>query len=172
MGHYKMTAAKSATCSRCGKTVWKSRTSAAVETCLECRRSKPMKKAYTPELRQCRTCSAPFETRTPTQVYCSVPCREKRRGFGNTDRKRASSAKRGYGAEHRRVREQWAARLQRDGGATCCICGHWIDVDESWHLDHTPERDGYRGVAHATCNKRDGAKRGRARQNTNQRWAL
>lgn len=34
------------------------------------------------------------------------------------------------------------------------------------HADHDPITGGYRGLAHARCNVKDGAKRGRARQNT------
>lgn len=33
-------------------------------------------------------------------------------------------------------------------------------------LDHTPDRDGYRGVVHLSCNSRDGAQRGNAQRRT------
>jgi hypothetical protein len=33
---------------------------------------------------------------------------------------------------------------------------------EDLELDHTEDRTGYRGIAHASCNARDGARRGNA----------
>lgn len=74
-----------------------------------------------------------------------------------------SSAERGYGAEHRKMRAQWAAIVDL-GEATCCLCGQAIHPGAAWHLDHTPDRTAYRGPAHATCNVVDGAKRGKSRQ--------
>lgn len=76
---------------------------------------------------------------------------------------------------HRHLR----ARIKRivDGGQTRCCFGadcYWaeevdgklvggvVHPDEDWHLDHTPDRRGYRGVAHAKCNTSDGARRGNA----------
>lgn len=42
--------------------------------------------------------------------------------------------------------------------------GGLIPPDGEWHLDHTPDRRGYRGVAHAKCNTSEGARRGNARR--------
>lgn len=83
---------------------------------------------------------------------------------------KASSAKRGYGYEHRSARKRWALVVQA-GKAHCCLCGRWIAPDSKWHLDHTPDRTGYRGVACVTCNLSDAGKRARARQGvTRLRW--
>lgn len=81
------------------------------------------------------------------------------------DKPKASSTARGYGAEHKRERARWARIVER-GEATCCLCGQPIVPGVKWHLDHTPDRTGYRGPACASCNVKDGAKRARARQET------
>jgi hypothetical protein len=38
--------------------------------------------------------------------------------------------------------------------AVCSRCGGPISPRERWHLDHTDDRRGYIGVAHAYCNLR------------------
>lgn len=49
-------------------------------------------------------------------------------------------------------------------GDPCCLCGAPMYPPTSeLHADHNPA-GGYRGLAHARCNVRDGARRGRARQ--------
>lgn len=52
------------------------------------------------------------------------------------------------------------ARLDRGEILTCHFCGGPISKRTVWHLDHTPDRNGYRGPAHAHCNTSDGATRG------------
>lgn len=160
---YSYPATKTMTCSVCGGSMWRSRTSLPVgqAVCLPCRRQSPKrpKPAHTPELRFCKICSAPFETKRPDHVYCSAACRNSRRSWS---RAKPSSAERGYGAAHRRERLKWKPIVDA-GGATCCLCGFGIDPGTPWHLDHTPDRTAYRGPAHASCNIRDGAKRGNQR---------
>lgn len=77
---------------------------------------------------------------------------------------RPRSDARGYGYEHRQVRARYLAALERDGVGVCCIGGEPIYPGQALHLDHTPDRQGYRGLACARHNRSDGAKRGRARQ--------
>lgn len=77
---------------------------------------------------------------------------------------RPKASERGYGTQHSKARATYMAQLQRDGVGACCICGRPIAPGMDLHLDHTPDRTGYRGLAHACCNRSDGAKRGRARQ--------
>ena len=81
-----------------------------------------------------------------------------------------TTTQQGYGAEHQRARAKAMARLKRDGVGVCCIGGEPIypEMGRQLHLDHTPDRQGYRGLACAEHNVRDGAKRGRARQDTTQ----
>ncbi len=87
------------------------------------------------------------------------------------DRSRPAPSSRGYGAEHRRARAAAIAQLERAGVGICCIGGEPIYPGQALHLDHTPDRSGYRGLACARHNRSDGAKRGRARQDvTRLRW--
>jgi hypothetical protein len=76
---------------------------------------------------------------------------------------------RGYGTAHERERRKWA-RVVACGNGVCCRCGEPIPAGTAsagWHLDHTDDRLGYRGIAHASCNLKAGASLGgrrRARQ--------
>ena len=82
---------------------------------------------------------------------------------------KASRTARGYGTEHNRARLAALARYQPTD--PCCLCGHPLGTNtRQIHLDHHPN-GGYRGLAHARCNVRDGARRGRARQTASRlRW--
>jgi hypothetical protein len=78
---------------------------------------------------------------------------------------------RGYGSEHAKVRAAYMAQLEAAGVGVCCIGGEPIYpwMGSNLHLDHTPDRTGYRGLACARHNRSDGARRGRARQTTTAR---
>jgi hypothetical protein len=59
-----------------------------------------------------------------------------------------------YGTAHRRLRKQWARKVER-GDVECWRCGHLIDPRDTWDLDHV---DGggpmdYLGPPHARCNR-------------------
>ena len=60
---------------------------------------------------------------------------------------------RGYGSTHDARRRQ-VKPLVDSGNAVCSRCGNPISPREQWHLDHTDDRQGYLGVAHAYCNLR------------------
>lgn len=77
--------------------------------------------------------------------------------------KRGGSSQRGRGYAHRKKRAALDVEVQR-GTVPCVFCGLLIQPDEPWHLDHTPDRTGYRGAAHATCNTRDGGQRSHLNQ--------
>jgi hypothetical protein len=152
-------------CSVCGNLMWQSRTSLppGQATCQPCRRKrvtfKPQSCTWDNSPRTCQQCGMTYDPTAYNQRYCSVACRPHRTGL-----KVASADERGYGKEHRAVRKQWAVIVEA-GQANCCLCGHWIEPGSRWDLDHTPDRSGYRGAAHHTCNRRDGASRGnRTRQ--------
>jgi len=66
---------------------------------------------------------------------------------------------RGYGKAHRDLRERIGQRQVDRGNARCVLCGERILPGSDWHLDHTPDRAGYRGPAHASCNSADGGRR-------------
>jgi hypothetical protein len=72
-----------------------------------------------------------------------------------------------YGWPHRRARAQALALLQP--GDPCSRCGKAMHPTQRLDLDHTDDRTGYRGLAHAHCNRAAGAIRGnRIRGNTGQ----
>lgn len=84
---------------------------------------------------------------------------------------RASTTARGYGSAHAKARRAALDALERAGVGVCCIGGEPIYPGQRLHLDHTPDRTGYRGLACARHNRHDGAVRGRARQTaTRLRW--
>lgn len=86
-------------------------------------------------------------------------------------RNRPPADQRGYGKEHRAARVAALEQLARAGVGVCCIGGEPIYPGQALHLDHTPDRTGYRGLACARHNRSDGAKRGRARQTSSPlRW--
>lgn len=81
---------------------------------------------------------------------------------------------RGYGYQHQRLR---AALLAAAIGQPCSRCGQPMLHGQELHLDHTDDRGGYRGMAHASCNVKAGARKGadlRQRQRrgwrTSRRW--
>jgi hypothetical protein len=62
-----------------------------------------------------------------------------------------------YGRAHRAIRAQlmpWAV------GSACVRCGRPIEAGQPVDLDHRDDGLGYRGLAHATCNRRAGQERG------------
>lgn len=69
------------------------------------------------------------------------------------------SNQRGYGYQHQRLRR---ALLADAIGRDCPHCGLPMLAGEPLDLDHTTDRNGYRGMAHASCNRSEGAKRGNA----------
>ena len=60
-----------------------------------------------------------------------------------------------YRGEHIRAR---AALLPLAIGTPCHFCGRLMLDGQALDLDHAPEGRGYRGMAHAACNRRDGAR--------------
>lgn len=80
--------------------------------------------------------------------------------------------------QHRATRKRWAATIKRDGYATCAqpVCvmpSRTIEHGEAWHLGHADDGVTYIGPVHPLCNVKDGARRGRARQDEGvRRWAL
>lgn len=72
--------------------------------------------------------------------------------------------------EHRDARAAMKAQLERDGSAQCAqpIClmrTRLILPGMHWCAGHDETGTRYIGLVHRLCNVRDGAKRGRARQN-------
>lgn len=67
---------------------------------------------------------------------------------------RGSSTQRGYGYQHQLLRR---ALLPYAYGRPCPRCGDIMQPGQRLDLDHNDDRTGYRGMAHASCNRRAGA---------------
>lgn len=60
-----------------------------------------------------------------------------------------TTAERGYGAEHQKLRAQLKRDVVDPGHAYCWRCGGWINSDEPWDLGHDDhDRTKYRGPEH------------------------
>lgn len=68
--------------------------------------------------------------------------------------------------KHKATRDALMAALTAAGIGRCCIGGEPIYpwMGSNLHLDHTPDGQSYRGLACADHNRRDGARRARAKQ--------
>lgn len=62
-----------------------------------------------------------------------------------------------YGRQHRSIRR---ALLADAIGRPCVRCGKPIEAGQAVDLDHADDGRSYRGLAHATCNRRAGQARG------------
>jgi hypothetical protein len=145
-------------CCNCAGMMWAGSTSLpqGEAMCLPCRRSRVKPKpasTWDRSPRTCQVCGATYDPSAVNQRYCSAICRP------HTSGPKTPASQRGYGKEHRIVRDRWK-KLVDAGQADCCLCGYWIEPGSAWHLDHTEDRSGYRGAAHAACNTSDGARRG------------
>jgi hypothetical protein len=61
-----------------------------------------------------------------------------------------TTTRRGYGWQHQQAR---AAYLRAWGNRPCVRCGEAIAPGQPVDLDHTDDRRGYNGIAHAACNR-------------------
>jgi hypothetical protein len=68
---------------------------------------------------------------------------------------------RGYGYTHQVLRR---ALLPGAYGQTCRHCGETMLPGQALDLDHNDDRTGYRGMAHAACNRRAGANKTNAQR--------
>jgi hypothetical protein len=69
------------------------------------------------------------------------------------------TAARGYGAAHQARR---AKTLTAAYGEACGRCGKPMLEGQALDLDHTDDRTGYMGFAHAACNRQAGGRNGAA----------
>lgn len=167
-------ASKTMSCASCGGDMWRTHSSLpeGQARCQACRRAawgllphervNDFKAAKRAARGPCEWCRA-VVPETPRYRYCSETCAAAARvakGHGFS-RARKSGRERGYGAEHQKLR---AELLPTAYGKPCHLCGDVMEEGDDLHLDHTPDRAGYRGFAHALCNYRDGARRGRQKQ--------
>jgi hypothetical protein len=57
-------------------------------------------------------------------------------------------------------------------GCLCVLCGEPMLPGQALDLDHAPDGSGYRGMAHAKCNRADGGRRGGKRRWQRRRWRM
>lgn len=62
-----------------------------------------------------------------------------------------TTAERGYGAAHQRMRRALLAAFE--DGQPCARCGRPMTGDQPLDLDHTDDRTGYLGLSHRRCNR-------------------
>ncbi|RBO82080.1 AAA family ATPase [Nocardia puris] len=81
-----------------------------------------------------------------------------RRSEPRTAKRRRTTVERGYGQQHRKLREALAPTV-RAGKAVCWRCQERIHPTEPWDLGHDDhDRRKYRGPEHVTCNRAAGAR--------------
>jgi hypothetical protein len=119
----------------CGKKIRGNRSSLpeGQRTCHPCRRSRPHPRHF------CRCGAEVFGRR-----WLCDACR----GVQH----RGSTTQRGYGSSHQRARKFYLSQLV-DGETECHWCGNTMYRSQPLDLDHTDDRKGYRGLAHAWCNR-------------------
>ncbi len=116
-------------------------------------RSAPRPPRSRPE-RLCANCGAP--TPASRRVLCDR-CRAAslaRHSRSSAERKHPkSSAARGYGQRHRRLRKQWKLAVER-GEVICGRCGRYIDPGTPWDLGHPQDNKALEPRPwHARCNR-------------------
>lgn len=70
-------------------------------------------------------------------------------------------SERGYDSDHESARR---ALLPFAYGSPCPLCGQVMELGQPLDLDHTDDRSGYVGMAHARCNRRKGGRKAAARR--------
>ena len=65
--------------------------------------------------------------------------------------RRGTTAQRGYGGEHQRIKAEMISRW--NPGDPCAHCGQPTLDKTRLDLAHTADRAGYRGLAHDVCNR-------------------
>ena len=84
--------------------------------------------------------------------------------------------------QHREYRANLVRQLKRDGHLTCTaktcvfptrdITNPNGRARDGLHAGHNDDGTRYDGPQHAACNVKDGARRGRAKQDTPTRWVI
>lgn len=139
------------TCCDCGKALQGGgiRLPQGEGRCAACRRARRTLTA--PPVIPCVTCGRMFEAPRKTAKYCNTEC-------SPWSKRTPALRPRSDTARHKQIRRAFTILIEQ-GGELCCLCSEAIQPDDKWDLDHTADREGYRGAAHASCNRREGALR-------------
>lgn len=75
------------------------------------------------------------------------------RDYKRDHRQRGTTTQRGYGVEHRKMREEFRPSVEA-GLVDCWRCGKPIKPRDRWDLGHDDnDKSIYRGPEHSTCNR-------------------
>lgn len=74
------------------------------------------------------------------------------------ERTRGSAARRGYGHEHKALRERWAP-LVATGNVKCWRCNEWLNPEQPWDLGHRDGSSEYAGPECWSCNRSTASRR-------------
>lgn len=92
----------------------------------------------------------------------------RRRRRSHNWRPKGSTTARGYGWTHQSERKRWKPIVEA-GGTHCVRCGlPIVPGRDAWHLDHSDDKLGYLGPAHAVCNLKAAARLGNQRMREKQ----
>lgn len=129
-------------CAECGKLMVRGRDSLPVgeATCRPCRRAR--NKRDPDVMAAQRVAHAKPRAATPTRVRRRPP---------------SATTERGYGWQHQKARMRFLAEMHE--GDPCARCEKPMFKTEPLDLDHTDDRNGYRGLAHRACNRATAGRR-------------
>lgn len=97
--------------------------------------------------RWCSDCGELFDMDSTNALRCPA-CQSAAITLRN---RRPPRQLRGYDAEHDKVREELLKQWTR--GQACALCGKPTWDKSKLDLAHNSTRTGYRGLAHASCNR-------------------
>lgn len=132
-----------------------------VDCGVRCQRSKPQGDWLPPAEARCRKCF--HEHRRALSVgglTCACGKRKQRTASNcracytesmKTHRLRESRRPADYDRAHNNLRRAWETILEVTE-INCARCDQPILADQTWHLDHRDDRNGYLGPSHSRCN--------------------
>lgn len=99
-----------------------------------------------------RVCAEPGCPAVQTETRCPQHRRD-------AEQRRGTSTQRGYGTEHRNLRETLRPQVEA-GTVRCWRCGLPISPGQRWDLGHDDiDRSRYRGPEHTACNRATAGRR-------------
>ena len=98
--------------------------------------------------RFCLDCGKPYDRDKVPGSRC-ITCQRKQ--YRQRDQQRGNATQRGYDSQHRKIRQQLLASFEP--GQPCAHCGKPLWSKRNLDLAHTADRTGWRGLAHAECNR-------------------